>query len=103
MRTLGLAEVGLWLGFGFLTLGLLVGAVWAKEAWGHYWTWDPKETWSFLTWAVYLAYLHLRPEWQAKPRHAAAYLALASTVVLICWFGVNYLPSAQQSVHTYTG
>ncbi|WP_221031278.1 cytochrome c biogenesis protein [Actomonas aquatica] len=102
-RTLGLAEVGLWLGFSFLSLGLLAGAVWAKEAWGHYWTWDPKETWAFLTWAVYLGYLHLRSEWQARPRRAAAYLALASAVVMVCWFGVNYLPSAQQSVHTYAG
>lgn len=96
------AEVALWLGFAFLTLGLLAGAVWAKVAWGHYWTWDPKETWAFLTWATYLVYLHLRPTWQAAPRQAAAYLTLASVMVLACWFGVNYLPSAQQSVHTYS-
>ncbi len=97
-----LAETALWIGFGFLTLGLLAGAVWAKEAWGHYWTWDPKETWAFLTWAVYLAYFHLRTEWTAQPRRALLFLAAASVVVFITWFGVNYLPSAAQSVHTYT-
>ncbi len=99
---LRLAETGLWIGFGFLTLGLLAGAVWAKEAWGHYWTWDPKETWAFLTWAVYLAYFHLRSEWNTQPRRALWFLAIASAVVFICWFGVNYLPSAAQSVHTYS-
>lgn len=102
LRCLGLAEVALWIGFAFLTLGLLAGAVWAKEAWGHYWTWDPKETWAFLTWAVYLAYFHLRRDLVQKPRRALLFLAAASIVVFICWFGVNYLPSASQSVHTYT-
>lgn len=101
-RPLAHADVALWLGFAFLTLGLLAGAVWAKLAWGHYWTWDPKETWAFLTWAVYLSYLHLRRDWQERPRTAAIVLTLASSVVFMCWFGVNYLPSAQQSVHTYT-
>lgn len=99
---LGLAEVSLWIGFGFLTLGLLAGAVWAKEAWGHYWTWDPKETWAFLTWAAYLAYFHLRRDFAAHPRKALLFLAAASVVVFLCWFGVNYMPSAAQSVHTYS-
>ena len=45
-------------GYVFLTFGLLFGALWAKEAWGHYWTWDPKETWAFITWLGYLVYLH---------------------------------------------
>jgi ABC-type transport system involved in cytochrome c biogenesis permease subunit len=101
-RFLGPAEAALWIGFSFLTLGLLAGAVWAKEAWGHYWTWDPKETWAFLTWAIYLAYFHLRPEWNRAPRHALLFLGLASVVVLLCWFGVNYMPSAAVSVHTYS-
>ena len=96
------AEAALWIGFSFLTLGLLAGAVWAKEAWGHYWTWDPKETWAFLTWAVYLIYFHLRPEWNRAPRRALLFLGLSSVVVLLCWFGVNYMPSAASSVHTYS-
>jgi ABC-type transport system involved in cytochrome c biogenesis permease subunit len=49
-KVLILADNLVYLGFGFLTLGLLFGALWAKQAWGHYWTWDPKETWAFLTW-----------------------------------------------------
>lgn len=98
---LPVAEASLWLGFGFLTLGLLTGAVWAKLAWGHYWSWDPKETWAFITWVVYLVHIHLRSSWNDAPRRSAAYLTLASAAVLVCWFGVNYLPSAQQSVHTY--
>lgn len=98
---LRLAEVSLWIGFGFLTLGLIAGSVWAKQAWGHYWEWDPKETWAFLTWAVYLVYFHLRPDWERSPHRALHYLAAASIVIFLCWFGVNYMPSAQQSVHTY--
>ena len=45
-------------GFPFLTLGMITGAVWAKKAWGDYWSWDPKETWSLITWLAYLVYLH---------------------------------------------
>lgn len=97
-----LADNLVYLGLGFLTLGLLFGALWGKEAWGHYWTWDPKETWAFLTWIGYLAYIHFRHH---KPRMvlpAMWILALAFVILLICWFGVNYLPSAANSVHTYS-
>ncbi len=89
------------LGFVFLSFGLIFGALWAKEAWGHYWTWDPKETWAFLSWLAYLGYLHA---WRYKIDQAKLqwYLALSFLVLLVCWFGVNYLPSAQNSVHTYT-
>ncbi len=89
------------LGFVFLTFGLIFGALWAKEAWGHYWTWDPKETWAFLSWLAYLGYLHA---WRYKIDQTKLqwYLALSFLVLLVCWFGVNYLPSAQNSVHTYT-
>ncbi|GAA4832316.1 cytochrome c biogenesis protein CcsA [Algivirga pacifica] len=101
-KNLELANNLVYLGFGFLTLGLLFGALWAKEAWGHYWTWDPKETWAFLTWMAYLVYMHLRYRHPAAVKSPLWSLALAFVVLLICWFGVNYLPSAQQSVHTYT-
>ena len=100
---LPIVEASLWVGFGLLTLGLLCGAVWAKEAWGHYWTWDPKETWAFLTWGCYLLYFHLQPVWRKNPRSALFFLALASVTVFLCWFAVNAMPSAAQSVHTYTG
>jgi len=91
-----------WIGISFLTMGLLFGALWAKEAWGHYWTWDPKETWAFLTWAVYLGYIHLRLRHPTANKPAAAFLLAAVLVLSICWFGVNYLPSAKMSVHTYS-
>jgi len=100
--TLQLADNLVYLGFSFLTMGLLFGALWAKEAWGHYWTWDPKETWAFLTWAVYLIYIHARIKNSIKTHQATWILALAFAVLLVAWFGVNYLPSAVNSVHTYS-
>ena len=90
-----------WIGLSFLTMGLLFGAFWAKEAWGHYWTWDPKETWAFLTWAIYLAYIHVRLHHSEARRLAAVFLVAAVAILAVCWFGVNYLPSAASSVHTY--
>ncbi|HHE33289.1 MAG TPA: cytochrome C assembly protein [Chlorobaculum parvum] len=90
------------LGFVLLTFGLIFGALWAKEAWGHYWTWDPKETWAFISWLAYLGYLHL-VSMKTDSRKLQWYLGLAFIVLLFCWFGVNYLPSAQNSVHTYSG
>ena len=90
------------IGFGFLTLGLLFGALWAKTAWGHYWTWDPKETWAFLTWLAHLIYIHYRFIHPKKHLPAFRALALAFFILLGSWFGVNYMPSAKMSVHTYT-
>ena len=91
-----------YVGLAFLTFGMLFGALWAKEAWGTYWAWDPKETWAAATWLCYLVYLHLR---KAKPGEweSACILLLVSFVCLqICWWGINYLPSAQGlSIHTY--
>ena len=90
-------------GLAFMTFGMLFGALWAKEAWGHYWSWDPKETWAAITWFAYLGYIHYRQQ----PRHNR-YLALITLLVAfvllqMCWWGINYLPSAQgASVHTYT-
>ena len=101
VETLNLADNLVYIGFSFLTLGLLFGALWAKEAWGSYWTWDPKETWAFLTWLGYLIYIHYR---YFHPKNAKTnfwILSLAFVVLLICWFGINYLPSAQNSVHVY--
>lgn len=88
-----------------LTLGLLFGALWAKEAWGHYWTWDPKETWALITWLVYLNYLHAKSQKideKLRVRNSLLFVAIGFVAVLLCWFGVNYMPSAQSSVHTYT-
>ena len=88
------------IGFGFLMLGLLMGAVWAKEAWGHYWSWDPKETWAFVTCAAYLVYMHLRIQHNYK-KFTLWMLPIAFILLMITWIGVNYLPSAQGSVHVY--
>ena len=96
-----LADNLVYIGFSFLTMGLLFGALWAKTAWGHYWTWDPKETWAFMTWLSYLIYIHFRLSQSYKTRTSLWILSLAFIVLLICWFGINYLPSAQNSVHVY--
>ena len=89
-------------GFPLLTCGLLFGAFWAKEAWGHYWTWDPKETWAFLTWIAYLCYLHVKTRHALKPGLNITLLVIGFAVLMLCWFGVNYMPTSQESVHTYT-
>jgi ABC-type transport system involved in cytochrome c biogenesis permease subunit len=91
-----------YIGFAFLTFGLLFGGLWAKEAWGHYWTWDPKETWALITWLVYLLYIHFRYKHKNMDKIPLWLLVIAMIVVLICWFGVNYLAVAGNSVHTYT-
>lgn len=98
-RLLGVADGLVHTGVAFLTIGMLLGAIWAKQAWGAYWSWDPKETWAFITWGCYLAYLHLR---KAAPHRwrAACILLLAGFLCLqMCWWGVNLLPVA--SVHSY--
>jgi ABC-type transport system involved in cytochrome c biogenesis permease subunit len=101
MRILLLADNLVYLGFAFLTLGLLFGALWAKQAWGHYWTWDPKETWAFLTWLGYLLYIHMRWQHPKKVSLSLWILSLAFLLLMVAWFGINYLPSAQNSVHVY--
>ncbi len=91
-----------WLGLPMLTVGMILGAIWAKQAWGHYWAWDPKETWALLTWITYVAVLHHAHPERCRPRTALWLLAIAFTVVLLCWFAVQHLPSVAVSVHTYT-
>lgn len=91
-----------YVGLAFLTLGMLSGAVWAKDAWGNYWSWDPKETWAAITWFGYLLYVHLRLMSGASHRKLYWILILSFLTLQICWYGVNYLPSAQSSVHVYS-
>jgi ABC-type transport system involved in cytochrome c biogenesis permease subunit len=102
MRILLLADNLVYLGFAFLTLGLLFGALWAKQAWGHYWTWDPKETWAFLTWLGYLLYIHMRWNHPKKVSLSLWILSLSFLLLMVAWFGINYLPSAANSVHVYS-
>src|SRR3989338_2869042 len=84
--------------FPFLTIGLTTGAVWAKNAWGRYWSWDPKETWALITWLIYAAYLHLRlnKNWQGKK--AAILNIIGFLCVLFTFLGVNYL---MKGLHSY--
>lgn len=117
------------MGWGFITMGIVMGALWAKQAWGDYWTWDPKETWAAATWLSYLLYMHLRQgsalssvtsagsvtmarqnspaievaSHSNKALHRTLFLLIFSFIILqMCWWGVNYLPSAQGfSLHTY--
>lgn len=90
-----------YVGFGFLMLGLLMGALWAKEAWGNYWSWDPKETWAFITCAAYLVYIHLRLQ-PKHPKFTLWMLPISFIMLMITWIGVNYLPAAQNSIHVYS-
>lgn len=98
----GAIERLLYGGIAFLTVGMLTGALWAKDAWGAYWSWDAKESWAAVTWALYLVALHLAPA--ITPRRSKIFyvvIILAFVALQMCWYGVNYLPSAADSVHTY--
>ena len=97
-----IADNLVYVGLAFLTIGMLFGALWAKEAWGHYWSWDPKETWAAITWLAYLVYVHYRRLPRHNVRLALWMLVISFVLLQMCWWGINYLPSAQgSSVHTY--
>ena len=90
-------------GLAFMTIGMLFGALWAKEAWGHYWSWDPKETWAAITWFSYLVYVHYTQIPTHKPKLALWVLLVSFVLLQMCWWGINYLPSAQgSSIHVYS-
>lgn len=86
------------LGFPLLTIGIIAGAVWANEAWGSYWSWDPKETWALITWLVFAAYLHARITKGWQGRKPALLAASGFAVVWICYLGVNLLG---KGLHSY--
>ena len=88
------------IGFGFplLTLGIIAGAVWANEAWGSYWSWDPKETWSLITWLVFAGYLHTRFNKAWYGRKPAILAAIGFVVIWVCYLGVNFLG---KGLHSY--
>ena len=85
-------------GFLFLTIGIIAGAVWANSAWGTYWSWDPKETWSLITWFIYAVFLHCRFMRGWKGKRAAWISVLGFASVIFTYFGVNYLLSG---LHSY--
>jgi cytochrome c-type biogenesis protein CcsB len=90
-RTIGI-------GFCFLTLGILSGAVWANETWGNYWSWDPKETWAFITWLTFASYLHSRLIGGWVGSRPAWIASFGFVIVWVCYLGVNLLG---QGLHSY--
>ena len=92
-----------YVGLAFMTFGMLFGALWAKAAWGHYWSWDLNETEAAITWLAYLIYILYRLLPKHSARLALCGLLIAFVLLQMCWWGSNYLPSAQgSSVHTYS-
>jgi len=85
-------------GFPLLTVGIITGAVWANSAWGTYWSWDPKETWSLITWFVYAAYLHARFTKGWRGNRAAVLSMVGFLAVIFTYLGVNLLLSG---LHSY--
>ncbi len=85
------------IGFLFLTVGIITGAVWANSAWGRYWGWDPKETWSLITWFIYATFLHARLMRGWQGRKAAILSIVGFGAVLFTYLGVNLLPG----LHSY--
>ena len=101
-REMEITDNLVYVGLSFMTLGMLMGAIWAKEAWGHYWAWDPKETGAAITWLSYLVYIHYRLYRPRSIRPSLWLIIIAFCLLQMCWWGINYLPSAQgMSVHTY--
>lgn len=94
-RTIGI-------GFCFLTLGILSGAVWANETWGTYWSWDPKETWALITWLTFAAYLHTRLLYGWQGVKPAGIASLGFLFVWICYLGVNLLGKGLHSYGFFT-
>jgi ABC-type transport system involved in cytochrome c biogenesis permease subunit len=88
-------------GFTGLTLGLIMGGIWAKEAWGDYWSWDVKENWSLVSWLAYLTYLHMRyvKGWRGRPAMIVCIVSFAA--VVFTYIGMNSLPTAAGSDHVY--
>lgn len=86
------------LGFLFLTLVLITGAIWAERAWGSYWSWDPKETWALITWFIYAIYLHLRIQRGWKDKNAARFAVIGFICVIFTYIGVNTL---LPGIHSY--
>jgi cytochrome c-type biogenesis protein CcsB len=86
------------MGFPLLTIGILSGAVWANEAWGSYWSWDPKETWALITWLIFAIYLHVRMTKGWNGKKSALVASLGFCVVWMCYLGVNLLG---KGLHSY--
>nr|YP_009514359.1 cytochrome c biogenesis protein [Macrosolen cochinchinensis]AXB38632.1 cytochrome c biogenesis protein [Macrosolen cochinchinensis] len=86
------------IGFFCLSIGILSGAVWANEAWGSYWNWDPKETWTFITWIIFTIYLHIQTNRNSNGKNSAIVAVLGFLLIWGCYFGVNLL---EIGLHSY--
>jgi cytochrome c-type biogenesis protein CcsB len=86
------------IGFPFLTLGIISGAVWANEAWGSYWSWDPKETWALITWLTFSIYFHMRITQGLQGRKPALVASFGFIIIWVCYLGVNLLG---KGLHSY--
>nr|ARW60157.1 cytochrome c biogenesis protein ccs1 [Laurencieae sp.] len=88
------------IGFGFplLTIGIISGAVWANEAWGTYWSWDPKETWALITWIIFAIYLHTRINQKLKGQIPSIIGSIGFIIIWVCYLGVNFLA---KGLHSY--
>jgi ABC-type transport system involved in cytochrome c biogenesis permease subunit len=100
-KMLNAADTLVYIGTAFLTFGMLSGSIWAKQAWGHYWAWDPKETWALITWLCYILYIHMRILKKGKANVLCILLIFAFVCLQMCWWGVNLLPAAKNSMHIY--
>lgn len=89
------------LGLGLFTIATCIGALWAKTAWGHFWTWDLKETWACITALSYYSYIATRKERNSSVIIQRIILVLAFAALQMCWWGHQYLPHASQSLHAY--
>jgi cytochrome c-type biogenesis protein CcsB len=85
------------LGMLFLSFTMITGAIWAEQAWGSYWSWDPKETWSLVTWLVYAIYLHFRLIWKKKGTFCAIFAIVGFIAVIFTYIGVNTFLQGVQS------
>nr|YP_009111703.1 cytochrome c heme attachment protein [Apios americana]AHI95832.1 cytochrome c heme attachment protein [Apios americana] len=90
------------LGFIFLTIGIISGAVWANEAWGSYWNWDPKETWAFITWTIFVIYLHTRKKKKLEDINSSIVASIGFFIIWVCYLGINLLGIGLHSYGSFT-
>nr|YP_009680928.1 cytochrome c biogenesis protein [Mucuna macrocarpa]AYA54699.1 cytochrome c biogenesis protein [Mucuna macrocarpa] len=90
------------LGFIFLTIGIISGAVWANEAWGSYWNWDPKETWAFITWTIFGIYLHTRKKKKLEDINSSIVASMGFLIIWVCYLGINLLGIGLHSYGSFT-
>nr|YP_010162679.1 cytochrome c heme attachment protein [Fagelia bituminosa]QRI60388.1 cytochrome c heme attachment protein [Fagelia bituminosa] len=90
------------LGFIFLTIGIISGAVWANEAWGSYWNWDPKETWAFITWTIFAIYLHTRKNKKLEDINSSIVASMGFLIIWVCYLGINLLGIGLHSYGSFT-